>query len=192
MTPTALLRLALRHIWLWAFLFAAGIGAGAMFYQEISPSLIPMIEDMFSSMVIDREGQLFSPSTLTMIIFSKNLLVAVICFLSARITRGILPGLALLYNGVIVGALAVLMHINGVSYLLFALCLLPHGIFELPALFLACAIGMRGVNKAGVKAFMLPVVMLLLAAGVEVFITPLVSQAVLVVRSVFDCTNRLM
>ena len=166
---------AVRRVWIWLLLFAVGIVVGVLYYQQLGSVLVPIIEEMFTGMGTNEDGELYPPLTLAVIIFGKNFVVAAICFLSARITRGILPGIILLYNGVIIGVLAVFMNQEGLfPYYVFVIGLLPHGIIELLALFLACAIGMHGINALGWRTMALPIIMLILAAAIEAWITPLV------------------
>lgn len=161
-----------RGIWSWVVFMAAGVVVGVWFFPDLYSRLIPVVENIFGNFVMGSDGQLLAPSVLIRLIFLKNLQTAVLCFLTARITFGILPGLILFFNGVLIGVLAVFLHQDGLSYSSFVLHLLPHGIFELPALFLACAIGMYGVRLNGWKALLLPLFMLAIAAAVEVLISP--------------------
>jgi len=153
---------------------AAGIVIGVWFFPDLVDTLIPVVESVFGGISQDSEGNLHPPMTLVWIIFAKNLQTAVLCFITARITVGILPGLILFLNGVLIGALAVFINQEiGLSYISFAVQLLPHGIFELPALFLACAIGMHGVKVNSWKAMLLPTALLAIAAFMEIYVSPL-------------------
>ncbi|NOY11066.1 MAG: stage II sporulation protein M [Archaeoglobi archaeon] len=108
------------------------------------------------------------------------------------IAFGIVPVLFVILNGVIIG---LVFGVIGVEFgvLKTAMMLIPHGILEIPAVLLSCAYGLeigyqalrrfRGedvdlnsVLMAYIKRFvMLPLPMLLIAALVETYITPLVA-----------------
>jgi stage II sporulation protein M len=110
------------------------------------------------------------------IIFLKNLIVAVMCIALGYITRGIVPFLVCATNGVVVGAVTTLIVVhNAGSVLMVVSAILPHGIIELPAIFLACAIGIT--KKPLIEKFNLiqvPGILLLVAAIIETWITPLI------------------
>jgi len=114
------------------------------------------------------------PFSLMIIIFLKNLSVALICFITAKLSRGFIPGFIMLMNGIVIGMLGTLVSNLGMPVMSFVMGILPHGIVELPALFLACAIGMFGISQESWGIARIPFLMLLVAAGIESYITPLV------------------
>lgn len=114
------------------------------------------------------------PFSLMIVIFLKNLSVAIICFLTAKVTKGLMPGFTMLANGAAIGLVGVMLSFSGMPVMSYIMGLLPHGIIELPALFLVCAIGMYGVNKESWRITSVPALMLLVAAGIESYITPLI------------------
>jgi len=114
------------------------------------------------------------PFVLMIIIFLKNLSVALICFITAKLSKGFIPGFIMLMNGIVIGMLGTLVSNLGMPVMSFVMGILPHGIVELPALFLACAIGMFGISKESWRIASVPLLMLLVAAGIESYITPLV------------------
>ena len=62
----------------------------------------------------------------------------------------------------------------------FLLCLAPHGIFELTALFWACSIGMLSVAvKEKFKLFVCPLLLMLTAGFIEAFVSTMVISLVL-------------
>ena len=153
---------------------AVGIVIGVLLFPDMVDKLIPVLENTFGDLLLDGEGNLLPSMTLVWIIFAKNLQTAVLCYLTAKITRGILPGLILFFNGAMIGTLAIFLHQQvGLAYTSYIIQLLPHGIIELPALFLACAIGMHGIRINGWKAMLLPAGMLVIAALVEIYISTL-------------------
>lgn len=79
------------------------------------------------------------PFSLMVIIFLKNLSVALICILTAKLSKGLMPGFIMLTNGMAIGLVGVILSVSGMSVISYVMGLLPHGIIELPALFLVCA-----------------------------------------------------
>lgn len=127
------------------------------------------------------------PSTLALNLFINNLQACIILFLGG-VTFGLLTTFVLIANGVIVGAVAqIAMKLQGITFVIAALA--PHGITELPALFISGALGfmlaremrreLEGEGDAASEAgkyatiFVQVVVPLLLIAAItEAFITP--------------------
>jgi len=79
----------------------------------------------------------------------------------------------MLMNGIVIGMIGTLASNLGMPVMSFIMGILPHGIVELPALFLACAIGMFGISRESWRIASIPFLMLLVAAGIESYITPL-------------------
>ncbi len=83
-------------------------------------------------------------SALILAIFLRNGVVASICVVSGPLL-GILPILVSIMNGLILGS--ALTYIGEAHRMTAVLLLFPHGIFELPALFTACGIGLwQGIS----------------------------------------------
>ncbi len=80
----------------------------------------------------------------------------------------------MLSNGMAIGLVGMILGISGMPVMSYVMGLLPHGIVELPALFLVCAIGMYGISKESWRIASVPALMLLIAAGIESYITPLI------------------
>ena len=111
------------------------------------------------------------------------------------LTLGLLTAWSMLFNGVIVGNVGAYIASDiGVGYILVGL--LPHGIFELPALFVAAGVGFRFLYRIGQRVrgsrdavFTKPYLyrtavlvlaawlLLLVAALVEAFVTPALLEA---------------
>jgi stage II sporulation protein M len=130
-----------------------------------------------------------NPMLIMLIIFFKNLLSCVLStFLG--IGLGIMPFIVDTSNGFLVGIVAYkIMHAQGLLYLLAGI--LPHGIIELLSVFISVGLGFRlghvlvllifgvkvdlsgEVRKAGhiMARWIAP--LLLLAAAIETFITPI-------------------
>lgn len=128
-------------------------------------------------------------------ILKNNLLVALTVIIGGMITIYFYPVIAMAMNGVALGIVLGMSKLsNHLSHPLhdFATSILPHGIFEFPAIFLSCAIGVK-LGKANYQKlfkkemetpykqvwkesllFFICVILplFIVAAGVEIFITP--------------------
>jgi stage II sporulation protein M len=146
-----------------------------------------------------------SPVNAFWLIFQKNVL-STFTMMALGIFFGIYPLFGVLVNGTLLGYVLAKYHLAGIDwYLVFAAGILPHGIFEFPALLFAAAVGIRhggllmrsigllwgansskGVGQEWKKAMVhLPyslgivVVLLFVAAIVESVITPyLLSETI--------------
>lgn len=161
--------------WIWAAILAIGIIIGVIGYQLLIPIILPGIQQTFE--YIDKtaatENAFGKPFLLMIIIFLKNLSVALICFITAKLSKGFIPGFIMMMNGMVIGMLGVLVTNSGMPVMSFIMGVLPHGIVELPALFLASAIGMFGISRESWRIAGIPFLLLLVAAGIESYITPL-------------------
>lgn len=185
----AYLRRLLPYVLASLTLFSFGIVAGVLAVHRM-PSLADHFQDTLANFVRMFRGM--SPLELVGAIFLNNALKT-LCAIVFGALLGIVPIIFLLANGV---ALGVAMSISAQTRGLWPslLALLPHGIIELPAVFLGTSIGlMIGRDAAqrlsgsaetqigletlqGIKYFCTVLIpLLLVAAVVETFITgPLV------------------
>lgn len=164
----------------------------ALFAGYISSASFPDMANKLMEGFSARFAPLLSmpPVFIMLGIFLNNAFVSLL-FLVLGLVLGIFPVLLIAFNGYIVG---VISHIaaqeRGLSFIVLAL--LPHGIIELPMVFLSAGIGLRlghqvfaallGRNteikkefKEGMRfyfSWILP--LLFLAAVIETFITPLI------------------
>lgn len=138
----------------------------------------------------------YSSFKLFSFIFFKNLIVALVCVLLG-IIFGIIPVLIILINGLILGIVSFIILEQFNAFVLMA-GILPHGIFEIPALIFSAASGVwlwRSVWKrllydqgelkkeflSIIKFFILVIMpMLAIAALIETFITPYILDTVLI------------
>lgn len=161
--------------------------AGRLF-PDIPVSVISSFnEDIAGSGIVQEDG-----SFNVLALFTNNLRAMVLGVLYGFIPFLYLPALALGVNAAILGMLASL--IDG-QWLLLAAGILPHGIFELPALFLSLAAGLclckninvyirkneKGVMKPLLLNILRVVVLLVLpllviAAVMETYVTPALMQ----------------
>lgn len=161
--------------------------AGRLF-PDIPASVISAFnEDIAGSGIVQEDG-----SFNVLALFTNNLRAMLLGVLYGFIPFLYLPALALGVNAAILGMLASL--IDG-QWLLLAVGILPHGIFELPALFLSLAAGLclckninvyirkneKGVMKPLLLNILRVVVLLVLpllviAAVMETYVTPALMQ----------------
>lgn len=78
-----------------------------------------------------------------MAIFANNMLVILIMGFSGFFTIAYLPLVVLFFNGFLIGIIFHQIAIADGMFLPFVLGILPHGIFEIPAILLAAAFGIR-------------------------------------------------
>ncbi len=134
------------------------------------------------------------PVLIMMIIFLKNLLACAVSVLLG-LGLGLMPLLVVTNNGFMIGIVSYsVIQKEGVLYLLAGI--LPHGIIELPVVLLSIAVGFRlgylvalsifrekvdlvGETRTAVRLLLFRFMpLLLLAAFIETFITPLAISVV--------------
>ena len=168
-------------------LLVLAYAAGRLF-PDIPVTVISAFnEDIAGSGIVQEDG-----SFNVLALFANNLRAMVLGILYGFIPFLYLPALALGVNAAILGMLASL--IDG-QWLLLAAGILPHGIFELPALFLSLAAGLclcKNINayiRKNEKGIMKPLLLnilrvtglvviplLVVAAIMESYVTPAVMQ----------------
>ena len=117
-----------------AVLLGAGLG---ILFPEVSAEMInAFMEVVEESGAVNEQGEM-SVFALLMNNWRAMLVSAAYGFIPFLF----LPLLSLLYNGLLLGVLAVLLQSGGISILAYLMGILPHGIFELPALVLSVACG---------------------------------------------------
>lgn len=165
--------------------FAAGAAVGLVIVYRI-----PELADHFAN-TLGQFVQMFAGIPrwkLALAIFANNSLKTLMAILLGTVL-GIVPGIFLLANGVALGvAFSLSIQTRGLWLALFSI--LPHGVLELPAVFLGTSIGLLlGAQAArrltrrsevtlgaemfhGIKFYCTVIVPLLIAAAlVEVFVT---------------------
>ncbi|WP_096155046.1 MULTISPECIES: stage II sporulation protein M [Bacillus] len=182
----------------WKFVFIAMVlltlgGIGGFFAVWHDPltayTLLPanMIQSIEPSSLTDKEGtveaSLFSASIMT-----NNIQVAFIAF-AGGVTFGLLTAYILIFNGVLVGAIAAIFWHAGMTYEFWAY-IVPHGMIELTAIFIAGGAGLlmgyklfvpgrysRGYQlkvqaKRSVQLLIGTIPLFIIAGIIEGFITP--------------------
>ncbi len=190
---------AKKALILWAAFaaLAAGITALGAVFTDLSEMVMGYFADFATgSGIIDQSGALSSVG-----LFFNNSRAALLCILYGAVPFLFLPALVIGFNALLVGfVMAAVAGSSGANVLLLALCgILPHGIFEITALTVAAAAGMQLCWEICKKimgrprlltmdrlilhltvtyaAVVLP--LMLVAALVEAYVTPLVMQLVI-------------
>lgn len=168
-------------------LLVLAYAAGRLF-PEIPATILTYFNEVVADSGIVRDDGSFN----VLALFANNLRAMVLGILYGFIPFLYLPALALGVNAAILGMLASL--IDG-QWLLLAAGILPHGIFELPALFLSLAAGLclcKNINayiRKNEKGIMKPLLLnilrvtvllvlplLVIAAVMETYVTPALMQ----------------
>lgn len=174
-------------------LFIIGIGAGMVISATMPDGIGELFSEELSS--LEEIGTIlrpFQPAT-AVFIFLKNVLALAFSFIFSPVLC-LLPILALLLNGSLISFVAVIVaQEESIGFLLAGL--LPHGIFEIPAFIIGEAAALsfgvatiialfsRGrrnllvpVFKENLRYLMLAIILLVPAAIIETFVTPLLLQ----------------
>ena len=171
------------------FLASLAIGAGyCLLFPEKGAAIIQSFIQISSGAgVVDSEGRLSFLGIL------KNNWTAMLFIAGCGLLPFLfLPALALCRNGILIGVLLAFYHLNGLPVMAAVAGILPHGVFELPALALAGAAGLflcRGTTglllrqeEAGLQVLLEKAEHILRLLLLELF--PLVLIAALVVTYV--------
>jgi len=128
-----------RYLALSTAVFAVGVVAGvAVYLQGI---------DLLARLGLDSLRDLF-PENITVFTILINNTRAFGLMVLGAITGGLLTLFALLFNGLLIGfVLGGVAADRGIAFVFVGL--VPHGIFELPALFAGAAVGLRVVHLTG-------------------------------------------
>ncbi|WP_254521617.1 stage II sporulation protein M [Natrinema caseinilyticum] len=180
-----------RYVGFAAGLFAVGIVVGIAL-MAAGYNLLEIIEEAVGEPLFpDISGQ--SKLELARFLLVNNSRAFVLSILGV-LTLGLLTAWAMLFNGVIVGNIGAFVATDaGIGYILVGL--LPHGIFELPALFVAAGVGFRLLYRVGQrvrgsrdavfsKSYLYRTgillvagwLLLVVAAFVEAFVTPVLLE----------------
>ncbi|WP_440953696.1 stage II sporulation protein M [Methanococcoides sp. FTZ1] len=163
-------------------------GIAGYFYTALNPSSSDIALEGLDELV--ELIMNMTPIEIMLFIFFNNAIKSLLAFVLG-LGFGLIPLLFVISNGYILGVVTYLeSKENGFTYIF--LGIMPHGIIELPMILISAAMGVRmGLNvmnsiagryvdikgdfKQGISVFFRFVMpMLLLAAGIETFITPLV------------------
>lgn len=118
------------------FIFLAGIIFGAIFAQKFPLETQKLLEEIFKNFSFLSSRSLISQ---IIFIFRFNLFRAFLVFISGFLFF-LFPFFAPFFNGYLLGMILAIFPLS-VSKLIISI--LPHGIFELPALFLSSSLGAK-------------------------------------------------
>lgn len=180
-------------------LFLSGIWLGGQL-SKTNPSMAKEIEKLITNKFGSMKQWLKDMPFFVwiFIIWFNNIFASITSFLSGIFVIG--PAMFLIYQGVILGVVQKLTETNHMSSTKFYLSLIPHGIIELSAIFIVSGLGIRfGLiiyrsiwrrlngkdNQELFKNFfvelrvysILIILMLLVAAIIEITISPLILQS---------------
>jgi stage II sporulation protein M len=162
--------------------FIIGTVAGFFLSEQSSDVMVPVIESLGSEFSLD--GSRFQLATQ---IFLHNLRATLLLLISGTLI--FIPLLSLILNGFLVGFVLKSFLVRGYSIPEFIQSLFFHSIFELPAVFISSAIGIRiglayllsrgnrtiavsqRIKEAGAIYITVVIPLLLLAAFIEVYIS---------------------
>lgn len=174
-------------------LFVIGIGAGLVISAAMPANIVAFFSEEQS--VLGELGTILGPfrATTAVFIFFKNAFVLLLSFVFSPILC-LMPILALVLNGSLLSFVSVITT-QKESFGLVLAGLLPHGIFEIPALIIgeAAALSFGAMTvialisrekrnllipslRQNVKYLLLAFVLLVPAAIIETFVTPLFLQ----------------
>ena len=130
-----------RYIWAALFIFVVGAFLGYVYHGIFGQAIAPFMENLKE--LVKRIETVNSPLYMSWLIFQNNL-VASLTLLVLGTVLFVIPIFSLFINGVAVGYVLALSSLEeGISpFLMLLFGILPHGLLELPAVFLAGGIGM--------------------------------------------------
>lgn len=168
--------------------FVAGV-----IWKDMSANIMEWFSQQIAQIDVKDDAGNFSAVAL----FFNNTRATTLSILYGFIPYAYLPALSLGTNSVMIGLFAAVFANAGESLFYYMMGLLPHGIFEIPAMILSIACGIylcetitenRRHKKSGIVreaiANILPVYftiilpLLVLAAIVEAYLTPVILQAI--------------
>lgn len=168
----------------------------ALLLPEVAQAVLARFSAQLSSLGLGEESS--SLQTLRLL-FSNNVTALLLTLLYGVVPLLYLSALSLGTNAMLLGLFAAVYQREGYGLAAYFIGVLPHGIFELPALVLSCALGLlvcaAGTDRVrrveGAPSFLLRlrdclrvyfcvcVPLLVCAAVVETYITPLLLSAAL-------------
>jgi len=161
---------------------------GSLQNPEVGENLLKLFEKEVAGQMMGDD-----PFDMAARLFINNIQACILLFLGGA-SFGILTIFIMSLNGIVIGAIMEIIHKDH-SWTFIAAALIPHGIFEIPAFILAGALGILlaqsliaewygGADASGEAqnlarifvVYVLPLVVV--AACVEAFITPVIIQLV--------------
>ncbi|AFZ72983.1 stage II sporulation protein M [Natronobacterium gregoryi] len=138
-----------RPVWFSIGLFAFGMGIGVVLVAagvDLSVLFLELLEQQYPDLAED--GEIGTTASF----YLENNSQAFFVTIAGALSVGLVTAFAMLFNGVVVGNVGAIMGSTiGVDYVVAGLT--PHGIFELPALFIAAGVGFRLLYRFGERVF---------------------------------------
>lgn len=131
-----------NYVWAAALLLSLGILLGVLatlYYPQTIEKALQMVGEELQRLGKDI---LSSPLGQGILILFWHNLQALLLITVLGLALGVYPAFAMLFNGLIIGVVGALSVQNS-SLAVFIAGILPHGIFEIPALIIGAAIGLR-------------------------------------------------
>ncbi|RLI87269.1 MAG: hypothetical protein DRO76_02605 [Candidatus Altiarchaeales archaeon] len=163
-------------------IFIIGTPFGFIFFEETEEALLPNLKQIKEKILTESKSQT------ALNIFFNNLIVSLI--LLAGGTFIILPFFIMFTNGFLVGFIIKLLLEKNLGLIFFIKGIILHSVFELPAIFISAAMGIRiglsyltrdnkrrvsrvsqRIREAAVIYLLVVIPLLLIAAFVEAFIS---------------------
>lgn len=122
-----------------------GVGIGLLVPEQAAQTMNTFMEQAAQSGVVNEEGEM-SVFALLMNNWRAMLISAAYGFVPFLF----LPAISLVTNGVLLGMLGALFMVRGMSLLAYLTGIVPHGVFEIPALIFSIACGVhlcRAMNQ---------------------------------------------
>jgi stage II sporulation protein M len=124
-----------RYIVLAVVIFSVSIVVGAVMHERFTELLKYLTA--FAKSMKDQ-----SATGIILGIFQKNF-IAMLVVIVGGIAFGVIPVFSLVVNGAVLGVAMMAALQKGLSIFALIAAILPHGMFELPAIFIASGVGMR-------------------------------------------------
>jgi stage II sporulation protein M len=123
------------HVAVGVVIFSVSLVTGAVMHERLAGLLAYLAE--FAEGLKDK-------GTILIIlgILQKNF-IAMLIMMVGGIAFGLIPMGSLAFNGALIGVAMMAGVQKGISIIIFIAAIVPHGIFELPAMFIAGGVGMR-------------------------------------------------
>jgi len=175
-------------------LFILGAAVGFLYLSSDPELVISNLDRLLGNILKIGEAMEENNRVYVMWLIFENNLKALFVIMFGGVIFGIIPLFGILFNGFIVGIVMALSFYQGKSLAFFLAAVIPHGILELPAIIVGSAFGLRtgfelifpGAysrwerlkenTKKQALALVILIPVLLIAAGIESMITPLIAR----------------
>ena len=191
MALTPFQREFIRYFGISTLIFIAGCAGGYLTSQadpSFGQSLVTLFQEMITNEIMSND-----PPLLAFQLFLNNLETCVLLFLGGAVF-GLITMFVLSFNGIIIGGIMEVVRVKTGSLVMLA-AIVPHGIFELPAVLVSASLGLIlgrtvmleliGQGDSAAQALVLGrlflryvVPFIAFAACIEAFITPAVLHLV--------------